>query len=48
MGFSSFVLLSLLEVTKMKQGTMHVEWYHGDFSDPEAVSGSSTRNWKRW
>lgn len=26
----------------MKQETMHVDWYHGDFSDPEAVSGSST------
>ncbi len=22
--------------------TKHVEWYYGDFSDPEAVSGSST------
>ena len=21
---------------------MHVEWYYEDFSDPEAVSGSST------
>ncbi len=27
----------------MKQSTMRVEWYYGDFSDPEAVSGSSTR-----
>ena len=26
-----------------KQTTKHVEWYHGDFSDPEAVSGSSTK-----
>ncbi len=26
----------------MKQETKRVEWYHGDFSDPEAVSGSST------
>ena len=23
---------------------MHVEWYYEDFSDPEAVSGSSTNN----
>lgn len=23
---------------------MRVEWYIGDFSDPEAVSGSSTRS----
>ena len=41
MGSRSFVLLQLLEITEMKQRTMHVEWYHGDFSDPEAVSGSS-------
>lgn len=27
-----------------KQETMRVEWYYGDFSDPEAVSGSSTNN----
>ncbi len=26
-----------------KQATKHVEWYHEDFSDPEAVSGSSTK-----
>ena len=26
-----------------KQVTKHVEWYHEDFSDPEAVSGSSTK-----
>ena len=26
-----------------KQTTKHVEWYHEDFSDPEAVSGSSTK-----
>lgn len=26
---------------------MRVEWYHGDFSDPEAVSGSSTTNFGR-
>ncbi len=27
-----------------KQETKRVEWYYGDFSDPEAVSGSSTNN----
>jgi len=31
-----------------KQETMRVEWYYGDFSDPEAVSGSSTNKLKIW
>ena len=30
-----------------KQETMRVEWYYGDFSDPEAVSGSSTNRKER-
>lgn len=40
-GAYSFVFCCY-RVMLTKQKTKHVEWYHGDFSDPEAVSGSST------
>ena len=43
MALKSFVFCSFLNSAKTKQKTMCVEWYPCDNSDPEAVSGSSTK-----
>ncbi len=38
------LFLAAVRFASTKQETMRVEWYNEDFSDPEAVSGSSTNN----